>query len=160
MALAIIRAVNAIEITAERPDTIDARQLLAELDAYLLDLPYPAESRHAFPVEKLLREQVAFFVSRCDGELGGCGGIKLHPDYGEVKRMYVRRSFRGRGLGKAMLDHLAACARGQGLEVLRLETGIYQVEAIGLYERYGFQRRAPFSEYKVDPMSLYFEKAL
>jgi hypothetical protein len=44
--------------------------------------------------------------------------------------------------------------------VLRLETGIYQVEAIGLYERYGFQRRAPFSEYKVDPMSLYFEKEL
>jgi len=154
------RSVNAIEITAERPDTIDARQLLSELDAYLLDLPYPAESRHAFPVEKLLREQVAFFVSRCDGELAGCGGIKLHPDYGEVKRMYVRPSYRGRGLGKAMLDHLAACARRQGLEVLRLETGIYQVEAIGLYERYGFQRRAPFSEYKVDPMSLYFEKAL
>ena|SRR3982751_4112884 len=101
-----------------------------------------------------------FSSAVADGELAGCGGIKLHPDYGEVKRMYVRPSYRGRGLGKAMLDHLAGCARRQGLEVLRLETGIYQVEAIGLYERYGFQRRAPFSDYKVDPMSLYFEKAV
>jgi ribosomal protein S18 acetylase RimI-like enzyme len=59
-----------------------------------------------------------------------------------------------------MLDHLADCAQERGIKVLRLETGIYQVEAIGLYERYGFQRRPPFGEYKIDPMSLYFEKAL
>jgi ribosomal protein S18 acetylase RimI-like enzyme len=152
--------VSAVKITPERPDTLDARQLLSELDAYLLELPYPAESRHAFPVEKLLREEVAFFLTRYDNEPAGCGGIKFHPDYGEVKRMYVRSSHRGLGLGRAMLDHLAGCAQRQGVEVLRLETGIYQVEAIGLYERYGFQRRTPFSEYKVDPMSLYFEKAL
>jgi len=152
--------VNAVTITPERPDTLDARQLLSELDAYLLELPYPAESRHAFPVEKLLREEVAFFVTRYHNGPVGCGGIKFHPGYGEVKRMYVRASHRGLGLGRAMLDHLAGCAQQQGVEVLRLETGIYQVEAIGLYERYGFQRRTPFSEYKVDPMSLYFEKTL
>jgi putative acetyltransferase len=44
--------------------------------------------------------------------------------------------------------------------MLRLETGIYQTEAIGLYERWGFQRRPPFGEYRVDPNSVYFEKAL
>ena len=152
--------VSAITIMSERPDTPYARQLLSELDTYLLDLPYPAESRHAFPVEKLLREQVEFFITRYDREAAGCGGIKFHSDYGEVKRMYVRPSHRGLGLGKAMLDHLAGCARQKGIEVLRLETGIYQIEAIGLYERYGFQRRPPFSSYKVDPMSLYFEKPL
>jgi len=152
--------VDAIKITSERPDSPDARQLLSELDAYLLGLPYPAESRHAFPVEKLLREQVNFFVTRYADEPAGCGGIKLHADYGEVKRMYVRPSFRGLSLGKAMLDHLADYARHQEIKVLRLETGIYQIEAIGVYERYGFQRRSPFGEYKVDPMSLYFEKAL
>jgi ribosomal protein S18 acetylase RimI-like enzyme len=152
--------VSAITITAERPDTVDARQLLSELDAYLLALPYPAESRHAFPVEKLLREQVAFFVTRYNDEAAGCGGIKFYPDYGEVKRMYVRPAHRGLGLGKAMLDHLAASARQQGIDVLRLETGIYQVEAIGLYERYGFQRRTPFSEYEISSMNLFFEKRL
>ena len=152
--------VNPIEIISERADSTDAVQLLAELDAHLMSLPYPAESRHAFPVEKLLREQVKFFVTRYEQEPAGCGGIKLYPDYGEVKRMYVRPAHRGLGLGKAMLNHLADYARQHKIDVLRLETGIYQVEAIGLYERYGFQRRAPFSEYKVDPMSLYFEKAL
>ena len=149
-----------IAITRERPDSTDAVQLLSELDAYLMSLPYRAESRHAFPVEKLLREQVNFFVTRYDDEPAGCGGIKLHPDYGEVKRMYVRPSHRGLGLGKTMLNHLADYARQHNINLLRLETGIYQVEAIGLYERYGFQRRSPFSDYRVDPMSLYFEKAL
>lgn len=152
--------VNPIAITSERPDTHDARQLLSELDAYLLALPYPAESRHAYPVEKLLREQVAFFVTRYEDEAAGCGGIKFYPGYGEVKRMYVRPSHRGHGLGKAMLDHLADYAQQQNVKLLRLETGIYQVEAIGLYERYGFERRAPFSEYEASSMNIYFEKQL
>ena len=152
--------VNPITITAERPDTEDARQLLSELDAYLLALDYPPESRHAYPVEKLLREQVAFFVTRYDNEAAGCGGIQCYPDYAEVKRMYVRPSHRGNGLGKAMLDHLAEHAQQQKINVLRLETGIYQVEAIGLYERYGFQRREPFSDYEISSLNIYFEKQL
>jgi putative acetyltransferase len=152
--------VDAIEISPESPDSGDALRLLSELDDHLLRLPYPAESRHAFSVEKLLRERVAFFLTRYRDEPVGCGGIKFCADYGEVKRMYVRPSHRGLGLGKRMLDHLADCARQRRITLLRLETGIYQVEAIGLYERYGFQRRSPFGEYSIDPLSLYFEKVL
>ncbi len=59
-----------------------------------------------------------------------------------------------------MLDHLAAQARQAGVTVLRLETGIHQAEAIGLYERYGFERVAPFGEYQPDPNSVFFEKRL
>lgn len=145
--------------TEERPDTPDALLLIAELDAALQGLPYPQESRHAFSVEKLLREGVAFFVTRSDGTPAGCGGIKLFgTEYGEVKRMYVRPEFRRLGLGKLMLDHLKGYARARQVGVLRLETGMYQADAIALYERYGFQRRPPFGEYRVDPLSLYFEK--
>jgi GNAT superfamily N-acetyltransferase len=148
-------------VTEERPDTPDALMLIAELDEALQLLPYPQESRHAFSVEKLLREDVAFFVTRCDGKPAGCGGIKLFGSkYGEVKRMYVRPEFRRLGLGKLMLDHLKNYARAHQVGVLRLETGIYQADAIALYERYGFQRRPPFGEYKVDPLSLYFEKPI
>jgi len=146
-------------VTEERPDTPDALQLIAELDTALQQLPYPQESRHAFSVEKLLHEGVAFFVTRCDGTPAGCGGIKLFgTEYGEVKRMYVRPEFRRLGLGKLMLDHLEGYARAQQVRVLRLETGIYQSDAIALYERYGFQRCPPFGEYRDDPLSLYFEK--
>jgi putative acetyltransferase len=150
-----------IVISEEPPDSPDARQLISELDVHLNSLPYPAESRHAFSVEKLLRDQVVFFVMRFDAEPVACCGLKFFgKEYAEVKRMYVREDSRGRGYGKAMLDHLATHALQHGISLLRLETGIYQVEAIGLYERYGFQCRSPFGEYKTDPMSVYFEKLI
>lgn len=146
-------------VTEERPDTPEALMLIAELDEALRRLPYPQESRHAFSVDKLLNESVAFFVTRCDGTPAGCGGIKLFgTEYGEVKRMYVLPEFRRLGLGKLMLDHLKNYAQARQVGVLRLETGIYQANAIALYERHGFQRRPPFGEYREDPLSLYFEK--
>jgi hypothetical protein len=43
---------------------------------------------------------------------------------------------------------------------LRLETGIYQVEAISLYQVFGFRRRGPFGYYKNDPNTIYFEKQI
>lgn len=96
-----------------------------------------------------------------NGILAGCGGEQLFgPAYGEIKRMYVRPQFRGLGLGKLMLYHLADYARHQGVAVLRLETGLYQPEAIGLYERCGFQRIPPFGAYQADPLSVFYEKRL
>jgi len=149
-----------ITIVEERPDTADATQLIAELEAHLAPL-YPAESRHGFSIEKLLREGVAFFVTRYDGVAAGCGGINLYgTEYAEVKRMYVRPQFRGFGLGKRMLTQLAEYSQQHGVAVLRLETGIHQTEAIGLYERFGFQRIPPFGAYREDPLSVFFEKRL
>ena len=153
--------VSEITIVEERPDSAVASDLLAELDAYLRSFPYPPESQHAFSVERLLQERVAFLLTRVEGAAAGCGGIKLFgTEYGEDKRMYVRPSFRGLGLGKAMLERQAGHARDRHVGVLRLETGVYQAEAIGLYERCGFQRRPPFGEYREDPMSIYFEKII
>lgn len=147
-------------IVEERPDSADAMQLIAELDDILTPL-YAAESRHGFSVDKLLREGVAFFVIRHDGIPAGCGGLKLFgTEYAEVKRMYVRPKFRGLGLGRLMLNHLAEYSAKRGVTLLRLETGIHQVEAISLYERYGFQRIPPFGDYREDPVSLCYEMSL
>jgi putative acetyltransferase len=147
-------------ISTERPDSVDATALITELDEYLVPLA-PQESRHGFSVDKLLQEDVAFFVMRHDSFPAGCGGVKFFDmEYGEIKRMYVRPQFRGLGLGKSMLQHLADYARDQRVELLRLETGVYLTEAIGLYERYGFRRIPPFGDYKEDPLSLFFEKRL
>ena len=147
-------------ITHERPDTPDAVALIDELEAHLASL-YPAASRHGFSVEKLLREEVAFFLLRAGGTPAACGGIKLFgTEYGELKRMYVRPRFRGRGFGKLILDHLAEHARHHGVLLLRLETGIHQREAIGLYESMGFRRISPFPPYREDPLSRCYEKKL
>jgi GNAT superfamily N-acetyltransferase len=147
-------------IAAESPDTADARMLIAELEAALEPL-YPTASRHGYSVEKLLREKVPFFVIRQDGEPAGCGGLQLFgTEYAEIKRMYVRPAFRGLGHGKLLLEHLAAYAREYGIGLLRLETGIHQIEAIGLYERMGFQPIPPFGPYSEDPLSRFYEKRI
>jgi putative acetyltransferase len=147
-------------ITLERPDTADAVELITELEAHLESL-YPRESRHGYSVEKLIEQGVAFFVLHDKDAPAGCGGIQwFGAEYGELKRMYVRPRFRGLGFGKQLLDHLADYARGRGVGVLRLETGIYQPAAIRLYERSGFQRIPPFGSYVEDPLCLYYEKRL
>ena len=148
------------EIVAARPDSPDAFALIEELEAYLLP-QYPVESHHGYSVEKLIQQGVAFYVIRHNEVAAGCGGVQLFGDeYGELKRMYVRPQFRGLGLAKQLLDHLADFARQRGVNALRLETGIYQTEAIGLYERWGFVRIPPFGDYKPDPLSLFFEKRI
>jgi putative acetyltransferase len=150
----------AVAITAERPDSADAITLIRELESHLEPL-YPRESRHGLNVEQLIAEDVAFFVLRSDGVPACCGGVKLFgADYGEIKRMYVRPQFRGAGFGKMMLNHLADYARGHGVGMLRLETGVHQLEAIGLYERTGFHRIPPFGAYIDDPLSAFYEKPL
>ena len=147
-------------VTPERPDTPDAIALITELEATLEPL-YPRESRHGLSVERLITEAVPFFVLRSGGTAAGCGGVKLFGnDYGEIKRMYVRPQFRGLGFAKLMLNHLSDYACAQGITLLRLETGIHQHEAIGLYERMGFHRIVPFGDYKEDPLSLFYEKSL
>ena len=154
------RRAQAAQLALERPDTPDASALIDELETHLASR-YPAESRHGYSVDKLIREGVVFFVARIESAAVGCGGIQIYArEYGELKRMYVRPSFRGRGLGRQLLEHLAAHAAAQGVGLLRLETGIHQREAIALYEAFGFHRRPPFGPYQEDPLSVFFEKRL
>jgi putative acetyltransferase len=147
-------------IEPERPDSPAAREIIAELEAEL-EPHYPASSQHGYSVEKLIAEGVYFFLVIHDGETAGCGGIQLFGrEYGELKRMYVRPPFRGLGLARTLIDHLAGHAREHGVQLLRLETGIHQLEAIRLYEGAGFRQIPPFGPYHPDPLSLFYERAV
>jgi ribosomal protein S18 acetylase RimI-like enzyme len=149
-----------VSITPERPDSAEAIALIEELETHLAAL-YPQESRHGYSVEKLIREGVAFFLIRVNGEAVGCGGVQLFATgYGEIKRMYVRPTYQGMGLARAMLERLAAHAMSNGVDVLRLETGIHQSAAITLYKHWGFEIIPPFGNYREDPLSIFFEKRL
>lgn len=150
----------AVVISLESPDSEDAVALIAELEAHL-DPLYPRESRHGYSVEKLLRQGVLFFVIRDNETPIGCGGVQFFgTEYGEIKRMYIRPQFRGLGFARLMLDHLEKYSSSNGINLLRLETGIHQHEAIGLYERAGFQLIPPFGEYQPDPLSRFYEKQI
>ena len=80
--------------------------------------------------------------------------------YAEVKRMYARPVHRGKGYGRQILAALVDHARDEGYSLVRLETGVDQVEAIGLYESAGFRRCAPFGPYRDDPLSPCYELRL
>jgi putative acetyltransferase len=147
-------------INAETPDQPEVRDMLARLDAYCAAL-YPAESNHLLDIASLMQGDVLFLVARdVDGAAVGCAALVNRQAYGEVKRMFVDERRRGLGTGRKLLEHLVMFARMSGLSVLRLETGIHQPEAIGLYERMGFERRAPFGDYREDPLSLFMELRL
>src|SRR5205807_2162061 len=100
-----------------------------------------------------------------DGQPVGCGGVALFGVYAEVKSMYTRDRARRRGVGKALLARLEQEACDAGMPLLRLETGTYQTEAIGLYERFGFRRCGAFGHYAALPphrieTSIFYEKDL
>ena len=149
-----------MHIQTETPRQPDVIAMLERLDAYCADL-YPAESNHLMDVDSLTQSDVVFLVARDpDGRALGCGAYVDRGGYGEVKRMYVDPASRGKGVGGKLLAEIARRARAAGLASLMLETGISQPEAIGLYERDGFIRCAPFGDYQPDPLSLFMVKRL
>src|SRR5262249_44783120 len=144
--------------------TPEVVELLAELDAELSG-PYAADQRHALSVESLFQPGVRFFVARLGGAAVACGGVGFYDGYAELKRMYSRPSVRGRGVAKAILRHLETEARAGGAPLLRIETGIYQEEALRFYEGAGFRRCAAFGPYAKLPAraietSVFYAKAV
>jgi putative acetyltransferase len=148
-----------IEIAPARPDGADVRALIEALDNYQSAL-YPAESNHFVPIEELCRPEITFLVAQLEGLTVGCGALVAREGYGEIKRMYVDPSARGLGIGRRLLAAVENAARDRGMEVVRLETGISQPEALALYENAGYVRRGPFGEYAEDPLSVFMEKVL
>jgi putative acetyltransferase len=149
-------------IEALDPLSSPAAHLLALSDAYMASL-YPSESNHMESPSALALPNVLFLGAYLDGELAGCGAVKLmHDDgsYGEIKRVYVLDTYRGRGLSKQLMQALEAHLIEQQIPLARLETGISQPEALGLYEKLGYQYRAPFGSYLLDPLSVFMEKRL
>ena len=149
-----------VTLALESPRQADVGRLLEALDAYQSAL-YPAESNHFLDVEALAGPAVRFFVARRGGLALGCVALRIDSGgYGELKRMYVTPEARGMSLGRQLLERVEAEARSEGLELVRLETGIHQPEALGLYRDAGYREREPFGDYAPDPLSVFMEKRL
>lgn len=149
-----------VEVRPIPPADARVRKLIGMLDE-LQTAVYPAESNHLDSIETLERDNVTFFAAFLDGEVVGCGAVKrMSERYGEIKRMYVEPSARGRGVGKALLVALEFSLLAHGIGLARLETGIRQPEALALYERCGYSRIPPFGAYREDPLSVFLEKRL
>jgi putative acetyltransferase len=150
------------EILITRADPRDAavRRLVEALDAYMHAL-YPVESNHLLDIETMCQPQMSYFAVSVDGEVMGCGGFWAHNSFAEVKRVYVDQRSRGQGLARRLMAHIEQEMRAAGFTQARLETGVSQPEALGLYHALGYRTCEPFGDYPTDdPLSVFMEKRL
>jgi putative acetyltransferase len=147
-------------IRQEDPARPEIVALLRNGEAHSTNL-YPAESNHHLPLDALRSPAVRFLVARdADGRALATGAVVLQDGWAEIKRMWVEEEGRGQGIARRILDALIETAREAGVAVLRLETGVASHAALAFYERTGFGRRAPFADYRPDPLSVFMEKRL
>ena len=143
-------------------DHEDVRSLLAQHFAEMRAGSPPAAC-HVLPVDGLKVPEIRFFTMREGGVLVGCGALKrLGMGHGEIKSMRTADAALGRGVGKAILDHLIYTARSEGMSRLSLETGSTEQFAAAnrLYEREGFKRCGPFGGYADTPFTRFFTREI
>jgi GNAT superfamily N-acetyltransferase len=113
-------------------------ETMLEDDMRKLDIYFPPDGRLVLVSE--------------EGKSAGLGCLKkLRNGMGEVKRMYVRPEFRGRGLGRGMLEALLSEARKSGYSKVRLDSARFMKAAHSLYRSAGFQEIEPYDESEIPP---------
>lgn len=123
----------------------------------------PPDACHVLPIDGLRDPEIRFFSLREGGKLLGCGALKrLGSRHGEIKSMRTADEALGRGIGKALLEHIVAAAKAQGMSRLSLETGSTEQfsAALRLYERAGFEPCGPFGSYADTPFTRFFTKEI
>jgi GNAT superfamily N-acetyltransferase len=113
------------------------------------------ESRDKF-IEEYFGVGRGLWLAGVEGELAGCVGLRALPrreELGpgdvrcaEIKRMYVRAKFRGRGVAARLLEAVENFAREEGYERIYLDTASEMVAAARLYERNGYERCERYNE--------------
>ncbi|MEA2705318.1 MAG: hypothetical protein QOH22_106 [Gemmatimonadaceae bacterium] len=163
---------DSLDITPEALISAVAASLIAELNRDLsADYPEPGTTHFRLDPNEVAAGNGIFVVARWEGRPVGCGALRriidpeltreLGPRVGELKRMYVARELRGKGIGRALLDRLESEARLLGLDRLVLETGIRSPQALALYRAAGFTAIPAYGEYVSSPTtSVCLSKAL
>jgi putative acetyltransferase len=149
-----------ISIAVENPLAVDIRALITELNTALHALT-PLEHCYHLTADQMADPSTTVFIAREDGVAVACGALKRHADnIGEVKRMYTRPAYQGRGIGGCIVAEIEMLARVEGLRRLVLETGDRHPAAWRVYERAGFHRCGPVLDYPDSSWSVFYEKPL
>ena len=99
-------------------------------------------------------------LAMVDGNAAGCIALRAIDDARcEAKRLYIRQEFRGRGVGRALMDWLIAEARAVGYRELVGDTMPVMQQALAMYDRMGFERTGPYGE-KPTPGAVYIRLKL
>jgi putative acetyltransferase len=146
-----------VQVGPDDPRGADVRALLA-IHLAISATSTPPEYSFALDVEQLVEPTVTFFSARRGGELLGVVALKrLDGLHAELKSMHTRESERGRGIGRAMVEHVLDFARAAGYARVYLETGSTAdfAAARALYERCGFTPCPPYGHYAASPYNTF-----
>lgn len=138
------------KINEEFGFSFDIETMLEE-DMQNLDKFYPPDGR--------------LLLADSDNQVAGIACLrKIKNDICEVKRMYVRDAFRGKGIGRMLLDELIEAAKESGYPRVRLDSARFMNAAHSLYRSSGFQEIDPYPESEIpeefQPNWIFMEKKL
>jgi len=164
-----------VSVAVEPPRQPEVERLLDGSTAYAQSL-YPPESNFLLDIATLEAPEVTFYVARLgiDGPAVGIAALVADrpasskaaevpdaaPARGELKRMFVDPSARGRGVAGALLARVEADAAARGIREVVLETGDLHHAAQALYTRHGYREIPQFGQYVGEPHSVCFAKAI
>tara|TARA_Y100001970_G_C14114699_1_gene792887 strand:+ start:738 stop:1205 length:468 start_codon:yes stop_codon:yes gene_type:complete len=123
----------------------------------------PEGSAHVLDIPGLQVPSIKFWSLWEDDQLMGCGALKfLDKEHGEFKSIRIEDSFRGKGNGIKVINHLIDEAKKLKIKKLSIETGTgkFFAPARKLFDNCGFKPCKPFAHYKEDVNSLYLTKLL
>ena len=148
--------INCIRTNSENRDF---QKLVIELDA---DLKIRDGADHSFYNQFNKIDAIKYVVVAYENEIPvGCGAMKEYStDDVELKRIYVPKDKRGKGIASKVLTELEKWARELNYKKCILETGKKQPEAIALYTKSGYIIIPNFGQYKGIENSVCFEKKL
>lgn len=146
-------------------DDVSNANVVALLEEHIQDMyaTSPPESVHTLDLDALRQPEISFWVVWDEDKAAGCVALKQHADdWAEIKSMRTSNHYRGKGVGKLLLEHVLLQASERGYQCLRLETGSepFFAPARNIYQSYGFEVRGPFADYTNDPNSVFMEKLL
>ena len=138
-------------------DNSDFRELVVLLDR---DLQIRDGDEHSFYAQFNKIDKIRYVVVAYEnGQAVGCGAIKEYAKgIAEIKRMFVKPEWRGRGIGKRILSELEIRANELNFSECILETGKKQPEAIGLYQKSGYQIIPNYGQYEGVELSVCMRK--
>ena len=116
----------------------------------------PADSCHVLDIDGLKVSSIKFWSLWDNDKLIGCGALKfLEEGHGELKSIRVAESFRNKGYGIKVIQHLILEAQKLNIKKISLETGAgnFFLPARKLFEKCGFKNCEPFDNYKENPDS-------
>jgi GNAT superfamily N-acetyltransferase len=154
--------VTGVTFTLERVryDSPDAHALIEELQEEYV-IRYGGRDETPVDPDDFAPPLGSFFLVHRDGEVVGCAGMRRRSEEDvEVKRMFVRRPFRGRGYSRDLLALVEEEARTLGFSRVLMESGLAQPEAMGLYETSGYQSIPGFGHYRNEPQNRCYAKVL